>query len=141
MILFELPERPIWIGNLFFVLLYIYMTVAIIRSILNVWKIVAVEKGEIKTLFHGNKGSRKLSLNDWLACEEKIVSDGGTKYMSGWHVFLDLKACTEYMKRFKIKRYIAACRAMDLRKKEHSRGEVYLAKWLCVKGLKGLMKG
>ena len=44
----------------------------------------------VKTLFHGNNGSRVIPMKEWVeASKYKLVTDGSssTEYMSGWHVF------------------------------------------------------
>ncbi len=92
------------------------------------WKIVDYKDGKVRTLFHGCRGSKVIPFNIDIECEEKIVDDGGTKYLSGWHLFLDLEECKKYLPRFKNERRIAECTASGLRRKEHSRNEVYLAK-------------
>ena len=98
------------------------------------YKIVEVDnKDNFKTLFHGYRGSRILPLGIWMDCEEKEVSDGTgkRKYLSGWHVFKDFKVCSEYLKkRFSKSRKLAivSCEAKGLRKKEHSKSGIWLAK-------------
>jgi len=98
------------------------------------WKIVEIESNFIKTLFHGNFRSRILPRGQWLKAEIRLnVQDGnGTPYKSGWHVFLDRGTAESYLKRFKKERWIISCKAKGLRKKEHSRGDVYLANWLFI---------
>lgn len=107
----------------------------------NFYKIVEKDsKGNIKTLFHGLNGSRKLPFNKWLSAEFKIVTDGSkdksTSYMSGFHVFDSLDKCREYMKYFKNtnNKYIVQCGVIGFRKKEHSRGDVFLADSIFIYG-------
>ena len=49
------------------------------------YKIVELDDGHIKTLFHGLNGSRILPCNVWLKSEQKLVKDGTSKtfYESG----------------------------------------------------------
>ena len=96
---------------------------------MKAWKIVDFKDGIVKTLFHGNNRSRVIPLNQWITCEEKMVRNGTSKwYLSGWHIFLDLDMCRKYIPKFKEQKYIIECLVRETRKKEHSRGEVYLAK-------------
>lgn len=97
----------------------------------KIWyKIVDLEKCQIKTLFHGLNGSRKLPYGKWLIAEKKIVSDGkSTKYLSGFHVIPSLNESVSYLKKFKnVKnKYIVPVHVHGLRKKEHSPYNVWLA--------------
>lgn len=85
----------------------------------------------IKTLFHGIKGSRVLPLNRWLTAEKKIVDDGGTKYLSGFHVMPTRESCKRYLygsfDLTKRKLIVIAVYAKGLRRKKHSRSLIYLA--------------
>jgi len=96
------------------------------------YKIVDYEDGKIKTLFHGLNGSRTLPTNIWLTADQKLVRDGstGTLYMSGWHVLSTYEECEQYLKKFiniKHKRIIECEVGGELRQKEHSRDNVFLA--------------
>lgn len=70
------------------------------------FRIVEVDdKGNYKTLFHGNNGSRILEKNKWLKSVQKKVRDGSKKtakeYLSGWHVIPGEKELTEqFMEKF-----------------------------------------
>ena len=101
----------------------------IIRIEYRCWKIVEVDKRTIKTLFHAHKGSRKLPRKTWLKAESKMVDDGEGEYKSGWHVFKDRNIANNYLsKRFKRKGLkVVECLACSLRRKSHSRDEIYLA--------------
>ncbi len=96
-----------------------------------------VESGEdigLRTLFHGNGGSRKLETRKWLRAEEKIVHDGtnGTPYTSGWHVIPTRVEAYEYLEQFKKARrnrlIVIRVWTKGVYKKEHSRSPVYLAR-------------
>ena len=60
----------------------------------------------IKTLFHGVNGSRILPFDMWIDADRKLVSDGsgGTKYESGFHIFLTHGKAEEYLKKFRTPR-------------------------------------
>jgi hypothetical protein len=102
------------------------------------WKIVEIEEstGQIKTLFHGNNGSRKLPRGEWLEAQERPnVRDGvGPRYLSGWHVFKSVLTASRYLQRFRKKRWLVFCFAEELRKKSHSRSDVWLAKRIFIPG-------
>lgn len=100
----------------------------------KIWyKIVDCEAGVYKTLFHGVKGNRKLKFNTWLEADIKEVSDGSssTTYMSGWHVLPTYEECKEYLKRFKHieNKRIVKCHVSEIWPKEHSKANVFLAKY------------
>lgn len=68
------------------------------------YRIVEVDKrGNYKTLFHGNNGSRILEPNTWLKSIQKQVRDGSRlkakEYTSGWHVIPGEKEVTERFKK------------------------------------------
>ena len=97
------------------------------------WKIFEVEGGNVKMLFHGVNGSKTIRRGEVVSADEKMVIDGsgGTEYLSGFHVLLAKSVAEEYIKSFN--KRTERLRIMpvfvgDLRKKEHSRSEVYLAK-------------
>lgn len=102
-----------------------------------IFKIVDVVDDEIKTLFHGNQGSRVLPRKTWMYADSKRVSDGGTYYISGWHVMRTLDDCLEYLKRFKNLGFKAVVdgHAMCLRNKAHSNAPVYLADYLRIRDI------
>lgn len=64
------------------------------------YKIVEFKKGEPHTLYHGLNRKRKLPIGKWLTAEEKIVSDGGSPYLSGFHIFRSQEQAELYKKRF-----------------------------------------
>ena len=103
----------------------------------NIWyKIVDCENGVYKTLFHGVDGSRTLEFDKWLKADVKEVSDGSssTIYMSGWHVLHTYEECKEYLKRFKHveNKRIVKCHISEVWPKEHSKANVFLAKYIYI---------
>ena len=108
----------------------------------DVWyKIVDEINGELKTLFHGMQGSRKLPYEQWLIADIKEVSDGkGTVYISGFHIMPTFKETEDYLTRFKnIKpKRIVQCIVKSVRPKIHSRHRVYLSEMIYIlpKGVK-----
>lgn len=104
---------------------------------MKAYKIVEIEHGVMKTLFHGLNGSRILPKNIWLKADKKIVSDGGsTEYISGWHVLKYYSECEEYLKRFKTRLdllNIVECEVKDIRPKSHSNSPVLLADYIIFK--------
>jgi len=106
----------------------------------RVYKIVEDHgEGCYRSLFHGipqngqSRRSRKLPVGPWLPAEKiEGVRDGTSKttYTSGWHVLRTWEQAYNYMARFKNRRdklRIVPVLAMELRPKEHSNAEVYLA--------------
>jgi len=100
--------------------------------VLCCFKIVEYEKGQIRTLFHGLNGSRKMPAGKWLTAIKKQVKDGTSKstYLSGWHILLNIEECEDYLLKFtkrldKLK--IVRCEARGLRPKTHSPDNVWLA--------------
>jgi len=105
----------------------------------KIWyKIVDYENENYKTLFHGVNKSRVLKFNEWLEADIKPVKDGTSKttYMSGWHIMPDYESTIEYLKAFKhtSKKRILKCRAKETWPKEHSRSDVFLAKFIYIEG-------
>ena len=98
------------------------------------YKIVDVVDDKVRTLFHGNQGSKTLPTGEWLEAELKMVSDGGTKYLSGWHIIPTLEECIEYLERFTnvAPKAVIRCRARKVWKKAHSPSNIWLSKWLYV---------
>jgi len=93
------------------------------------FRIVEVQNGLIKTLFHGINGSRIIPRGKWIKAEKKLVDDGGTKYISGFHVLKSRATCQKYLKTFKLTKTkrIVPVLAKGLRPKSHSRHPVFLA--------------
>jgi len=95
------------------------------------YKIVDKKGEDYYYLFHGINKSKKIQVNKWLTAERKIVSDGSnsSKYESGFHVLLSYEDTEKYLQSFKNtkNRAIIKVVASGLRKKEHSRSNVYLA--------------
>jgi len=97
------------------------------------FKIVERHGGSLKTLFHGIDGSRTLPAGQWLTAAKKMVKDGTSKtsYLSGFHVLPTRRIAENYLRAFR-KRLdrlaIVRCQVRgDVRRKTHSRSEVYLA--------------
>ncbi len=98
------------------------------------YKIMDFSEDRVKTLFHANEGSKIIPMKEWIyASRHELVSDGSssTKYMSGWHVFKNLKEAKKYLfQAFKNlhNKVILQCYCMgDIRPKYHSKADV----WLC----------
>lgn len=102
----------------------------------TMYRLVEVdEKGRSKTLFHGINRSRLIPLNDWIKAKKHIVNDGGTDYLSGFHVLETFEECEEYASRFTKKRtlkIIPVGVAGRLRRKKHAKAKVWLADWMYV---------
>ena len=99
------------------------------------YKIVDEDKPNLfKTLFHGTNKSRILLFNKWLKAEIKDVTDGSCQkpYKSGWHIAPTYEDCINYLKYFKNtdKKRIVKCKAKNIWKKEHSRGNIFLAEYI-----------
>jgi hypothetical protein len=104
----------------------------------NWYKIVDIENGVVKTLFHSVNGSRKLPINEWLTATKKMVQDGkGTEYLSGFHVMQSLDESKKYIKRFKNieNKGIVLVEVESTWKKEHSPSNVWLAEKVKIKGI------
>lgn len=102
----------------------------------TVYKICDLVDGKIKTLFHGQDGSKVLQRNKWLIATRKWVSDGTSKtsYVSGWHVFKELADAKRYLEKFQnlAPKVIVRCQARFLSPKGHSPSPVMLAERLFV---------
>lgn len=98
----------------------------------SVYKIVLKDGENIKTLYHGIRGSRSLEYNKWYDAELKNVRDGSVhnsrEYLSGIHCFRSRKKAEEYLTRFRSnkERIVIRCRARGLRQKI-TNPDVYLA--------------
>lgn len=104
---------------------------------MKAFKIVEIDRGKIKTLFHGINGSRVLEPGKWYQAVEKMVNDNATPYLSGFHVLPDFDECVDYMEKFKNKenKIIVECECQKLRKKEHSPANVFLARKIKIIGI------
>jgi hypothetical protein len=73
-----------------------------------------------------------------MKAEAKDVKDGSgvTVYTSGWHVMSSPDACKDYLKLFKRleNKVIVRCMAKGVRKKSHSKKDVYLASEIKIDG-------
>jgi len=99
------------------------------------YKIVEKHPKGLKTLFHGNNGSRFLEPNIWLRANEKMVIDGsdGRTYLSGWHVLKSYDKAVSFLNRRFRKRkellHIVPCKVKNIRVKP-SNSIVFLARWI-----------
>jgi hypothetical protein len=96
------------------------------------YRIVEVKNGKLLSLFHGTQGSRVLPIGRWLKADKKRVHDGScsTYYESGFHVLKSLEVTKQFFKKMfrnKKNRCIIQCEAIGLRKKTHSKSDIYLA--------------
>lgn len=100
------------------------------------YKIFELDKdGNLCTLFHGVNGSRKLNKNILYTANSKLVSDGGTKYMSGFHVLPTRNEAKQYMRSFKVRLDRLVIKEVEINKfwsKKHSRSNVLLAKEMTI---------
>jgi hypothetical protein len=112
-------------------------------NIQTAYRIVEVKNGNPYTLFHGlpnplfdwpNNGakrSREIFRGIWLKADKKLVRDGtGPYYLSGFNVLLTREGLEKYMERFTALRELRIVEIEvrgELRPKEHSRSEVWLA--------------
>lgn len=101
------------------------------------WKIVeSHEYGEsYRTLKHGNGPNGRLLVRDtWLEATAREVRDGSgrTWYKSGWHVLATLGDAEDYHAKFKKRTnlIIIPVWAHEVRRKQHSRDDVFLARWI-----------
>ena len=104
------------------------------------YRIVEIKNGKPHSLFHGTDGSREIPMNRWVDANIKTVHDGscGTEYESGFHILLSAKEALEFFnKMFRIKenRIVIKCYAKGLRKKSHSKRDVYLADKIMIKDI------
>jgi hypothetical protein len=117
------------------------------------YKIIDInKKGEIKTLFHGIRGSKILSTGTWIEAVVKPVVDEGPNakiYMSGFHLFKTKKAAAVYLRdQFRTKNIIRKNnKVVKIRKvipvyaelfwtKRHSYAPILLARHIYVPPLK-----
>ena len=67
------------------------------------YKIVELDKGKLKSLFHGTNGTRIMEAHTWLEAQIREEAKDGTSkttYRSGWHTLPTLDECKEYLSRF-----------------------------------------
>jgi hypothetical protein len=105
-------------------------------NIQKAFRIVEIKGGQPHTLFHGlpdedQHRTRAIPLNTWVKAEVKQVRDGtGPYYLSGFNVLLTREELEDYMTRFTAPRDLRIVEIQvrgELRKKEHSRANVWLA--------------
>jgi hypothetical protein len=100
------------------------------------YKIMDLENGALKTLFHGVDGCRAIPQFEWVKAIIRPVSDGSssTVYHSGFHVLETQAQCEKYLERFRNleNKVIVKCRIGKLRwHKEHSPADgLWLAEYL-----------
>ena len=101
---------------------------------MKAYRICELKNDNLLTLFHSLNKTRILPINAWIEADIKIVSDGSKKtskkYMSGFHVLLNENECRNFVKKFRVPRELVMVECEvndDLRKKEHSPYNVYLA--------------
>jgi len=98
------------------------------------YKIVEKHSGGLKTLFHGNNGSRFLKTNIWLEANIKMVIDGsgGKRYLSGWHIMKNYQDAVDFLRKFRKRRellHIVPCKAKNVSVKPSNK-IVFLAQWV-----------
>lgn len=95
------------------------------------YKIVNVKDDTLRFLFHGVDNSKTIEPNKWYVADKKMVIDGtnGTQYLSGFHILETIEEAEKYLTNFSTtdNKRIVEVLAKDIRKKEHSRSEVFLA--------------
>lgn len=96
------------------------------------YKIVENDNGQLKTVHYYINGTRTLKRDCWIKADIKEVSDRGKgrRYISGIHILPTKESAEDYMKKFKRNlenKIIVPCLAKGIKRKEHSRGDVYLA--------------
>lgn len=101
---------------------------------MKAYRICERKGNDLLTLFHSLNKTRVIPVNTWITADIKIVSDGSKKtskkYTSGFHVLLNEDECRNFVKKFRMPRdlVMVECEVNeDLRKKEHSPYNVYLA--------------
>ena len=69
---------------------------------MKAYKIVELEKGNIKTLFHGINKSRVLEQGKWIKADIKLGRDGKGDcwYMTGWHSLPSIEVAQKYLGNF-----------------------------------------
>jgi hypothetical protein len=101
---------------------------------IEAYRIVEEKGGDYYSLFHGTNGSRKLPRGIWIKANKKIVADGSrktsTEYESGFHVLTSKDEAEKFFQKLFRKhknRKVIKVLAKGLRRKEHSRHEIFLA--------------
>ena len=107
----------------------------------SAFRLVEVYQGRPLTLFHGikvpgaDRRTRKIPIGEWIQAEQRPVRDGtGPFYTSGFNVLLTQDRMSDYAKRFKAPRILMVIpvKVRGLRRKEHSKSDVWLADWMRV---------
>jgi hypothetical protein len=107
------------------------------------YKIMDLEKGSLKTLFHGVNGSKTLPVFEWIKANLKKGASDGTRsatYTSGFHVMETQAQAEKYlMSNFRNleNKVIVRCRVGKLRwHKEHSPADgLWLAEYMYLCGV------
>ena len=112
-----------------------------VPSYQGMWKIVELDNyGIIRSLFHGLNGSRIMQIGEWLPADKKLVKDGTSKtsYLSGWHVlehYGDARAYLDkFTKRLDLLHIVPVLVRGEIRAKEHSPSDVFLADEIMFRG-------
>lgn len=105
------------------------------------YKIVEKHTEGLRTLFHGNNGSRFLKTNTWLEANVKMVIDGsdGKRYLSGWHILRTRQNAIDFLKKFRKRKellHIVPCEVKNVRVKPSNK-IVFLAQYIKIFGGKG----
>lgn len=106
------------------------------------YRFVDIEKGKIKSLFHGTNGSRTLPLRKWIKADIKEVSDGSRKtstvYKSGFHILPNFEDTKKFLlKKFKNlqNKAIVKCRVRNKWPKAHSPNNIYLCEFMFIEDI------
>ncbi len=96
------------------------------------YKIVEDDNGQLKTVHYCINRTRNLQKNSWIKADVKEVADRGQgrRYISGIHILPTFEAAEDYMRKFKrnlTNKIVVPCLAKGIKRKIHSRGDVYLA--------------
>jgi hypothetical protein len=103
------------------------------------YRVVELKDEKLLPLFHRRKNP--FPVGKWLKAEKKIVRDGSgnTYYLSGFHLFKTLEEAKNFWNSIKKEnRVVVACHAKGVRKKEHSRKNIYLADEIKIWGVYSL---
>ena len=108
---------------------------------LRAYRIVEIKNGKPHSLFHSINGSlrgREIPMGRWIRAANRYSSDGGAKYTTGFHVFLNQHDAVRYFTRAFRKhegRQVIECEVRDIRPKDNSPHPIFLADWMKVNNL------
>jgi hypothetical protein len=94
------------------------------------YKLFDLKDNNLFFLYHGINKSLKVPIGVWIDSEKKLVSDGGKKYISGFHYFKTIEDATKYLRRFttrKLQKTIVKVEVKNFWKKDNSLSGVFLA--------------